>query len=310
MTADPTRWTARAPGKTNLCLFLGEARADGLHELVSVVEPLSLADELLLEPARPGAQADEVSCPRVAEPNLAAKALAAWRAASGWDAPPQHLRIHKAVPIAGGMGGGSGDAAAALRLAAAAAGRAGDPLLHELAPQLGADVPAQVRPGPALVTGAGERVEPQPKLYDHVVLVVPDPEPLPTAAVFAEADRLGLARGGADLSEREAAVRDWLRTPGARPPDELLVNDLEPAARSLRPRIDEALAEVRAAGATVALVSGSGPTVVGIFDHDDARAAARAAAAEIARRRPRTCAVLPVDADWARAHPVVAEPGA
>jgi len=148
---------ALAPGKTNLCLFLGPTRADGLHELVSVIEPLSLADELTLEPlpggapvaAAPGAGdmgcaagEDEVVCAGVEGPNLAGAALAAFRAASGWEGPPLRLTIAKRVPVAAGMGGGSGDAAAALRLAAHAAGRpADDPLLARLAPQLGADVP-------------------------------------------------------------------------------------------------------------------------------------------------------------------------
>src|SRR6185312_15266709 len=138
---------ARAPGKTNLCLFLGGIRADGLHELVSVIEPLSLADELTLEPlpggalvaAAPGAGdmgcaagADEVVCAGVEGPNLAGEALAAYRAASGWEGAPLRLAIVKRVPVAAGMGGGSGDAAAALRLVAHAAGRSADPLIAQL----------------------------------------------------------------------------------------------------------------------------------------------------------------------------------
>ena len=118
---------ARAPGKVNLCLFVGEPRDDGLHPLVSVVQALSLADELTLEPAPPEASADEVVCPGVEGPNLAARALALYREATGWDAPPQRLTIEKRIPVAAGMGGGSADAAAALRLAAHAAGTPDDP---------------------------------------------------------------------------------------------------------------------------------------------------------------------------------------
>src|SRR4051794_15640535 len=99
---------ALAPGKTNLCLFLGKTRVDGLHELVSVIEPLSLADELTLElllggalvAAAPGAGdmgcaagEDEVVCRGVEGPNLAGDALAAFRAASGWDGPPLRLTV-------------------------------------------------------------------------------------------------------------------------------------------------------------------------------------------------------------------------
>src|SRR3954463_488925 len=106
---------APAPAKVNLCLFVGVPREDGLHPLVSVVQALSLADELTLEPA--AGAGDEVVCPRIAGPNLAARALALFREATGWDAPPQRLVIDKRVPVAAGMGGGSSDAAATLRLA-------------------------------------------------------------------------------------------------------------------------------------------------------------------------------------------------
>ena len=146
-----------APGKVNLCLFVGAPREDGLHPLVSVVQAVSLADELTLEPAR-RASADEVVCPGVEGENLAGAALAAFREATGWDGPPQRLTIDKRVPVAAGMGGGSGDAAAALRLAAHAAGGADAALLLALAAGLGGDVPSLVAPGRTLMTGAGEHV--------------------------------------------------------------------------------------------------------------------------------------------------------
>ncbi|MEA2291245.1 MAG: 4-diphosphocytidyl-2-C-methyl-D-erythritol kinase, partial [Solirubrobacteraceae bacterium] len=95
-----------APGKVNLALCVGAPRADGLHPLASVVQAVSLADELTLGPAGAGATADEVVCPGVDGPNLAGTALAAFRAATGWDAPPQRLEIVKRVPVAAGMGGG------------------------------------------------------------------------------------------------------------------------------------------------------------------------------------------------------------
>lgn len=287
------RLTALAPGKVNLCLLLGGTRADGLHELVSVLEPLSLADELTLEP-RPGgalvaaavgagemgceAGADEVLCPGVDGPNLAGEALAAYRAAAGWDGPPVRLAIAKRVPVAAGMGGGSGDAAAALRLAAHAAGRPGDALVAQLAPRLGADVPAQVAPGPVLVGGAGEDVRPLPPLPPHALLVLPSPHALATPDVFREADRLRLPRPAAELAERRAAVEAALARGELPEP----VNDLEPAARSLRPEIGEALDALRglgpvAEGGPLVFMSGSGPTAVGLFpDLGEAeRAAAR-----------------------------------
>jgi 4-diphosphocytidyl-2-C-methyl-D-erythritol kinase len=258
----------RAPGKVNLCLFLGGLRADGLHELVSLLEPVTLADELELGPA--DGAGDELSCPGVEGPNLASAALAAFRTAAGWDGPAVRITIDKRVPVAAGMGGGSSDAAATLRLAARAAGR-GTELLAGIAPQLGADVPALLEPAPALVTGAGERVERLPALPPHGLLVLPAGRPLSTPEVFHEADRLGLPRSADELAERAADVRAALARAELPAP----VNDLEPAARSLRPSIDDALRAMREAGAAHALVSGSGPTVTGLFP---SRAAAREAA--------------------------------
>jgi 4-diphosphocytidyl-2-C-methyl-D-erythritol kinase len=291
---------ARAPAKINLCLFLGQPRADRLHELVSVVESLSLADEVELMPAPEGAPADEVICPGVGGPNLAAQALAAFRRATGWDAPPQRLEIHKRVPVTAGMGGGSADAAAALRLAARAAGRDGDAVLARLAPGLGADVPAQLDPGVALITGAGESVARLPPLEPHAVLVVPLAERLATAAVFAEADRLGLPRPREDLAARLAAVEVAFARDG-RLAGELVRNDLEPAARSLCPPVDAALDAAGRAGADHVLVSGSGPTVVGIFAGPQGAERARAAAEAVRARFPGACTAAPVQADFAAA---------
>ncbi len=273
---------ARAPGKVNLCLFVGEPREDGLHPLVSVVQALSLADELTLEP---GTGADEVVCPGVEGPNLAERALALYREATGWNAPPQRLTIEKRIPVAAGMGGGSADAAATLRLAAHAAGR---PVPPELAPRLGADVASLLRPGRVLMTGAGERVEPLGPPPPLGVLVLPVAAGLSTPAVYREADRLALVRSHTELAQLDALVRVGTWAPE---------NDLQDAARSLCPAIDAALAAARDAGADQALVSGSGPTVVGLFGGLDGPA--RAAAAARACGWPRAVAAEPVDAAWA-----------
>src|SRR4051794_41931659 len=108
-----------APAKLNLCLFLGPVRpTDGRHELVTVFRPLTLADDVELEPAGLGARGDAVSCPGVpgaAEQNLAAAALRAFRQRTGWAGPPVRLRITKRIPVAAGMAGGSADAAAGPR---------------------------------------------------------------------------------------------------------------------------------------------------------------------------------------------------
>lgn len=267
-----------APAKLNLCLYLGPRRADGLHELLSLFEPLGLAD--LIEVSE--AERDEVICPGVEGENLAAKALAALRE-QGWGHPPLRVEIRKRVPVAAGLGGGSADAAAILRLAA---GEVADPL--GLAAELGADVPSQLRPGLALVRGAGERVEPLPDPAEHAAVLLPDGGGLSTAEVFAEADRLGLGRDAAALEDLAGTLRE-VAGAGASPIayPELLVNDLEPAARSLRPQIGEALEQLREAGAPVALLSGSGPTAVGLFAD---RAAACAATQALDRDDAIVCA--------------------
>jgi 4-diphosphocytidyl-2-C-methyl-D-erythritol kinase len=267
-----------APAKLNLCLYLGPRRDDGLHELCSLFEPLALAD--LIEVSE--AQSDEVVCPGVEGENLAERALAALRE-RGWERPPLRVEIEKRVPVAAGLGGGSADAAAILRLAA---GEVGD--LQGLAAELGADVPSQLRPALALVSGAGERVEPLPEPAPHAAVLLPDGGGLGTADVFAEADRLGLGRGSEELDELALALRRAAGA-GASPLShpELLVNDLEPAARSLRPQIGDALDQLREAGAPVVLLSGSGPTAVGLFAE---LGAARAAAASIDRDDAIVCA--------------------
>ncbi len=260
-----------APAKLNLCLYLGPPRADGLHELCSLFEPLALAD--LIEVSE--AAADEVLCAGVEGENLAGRALAALRE-RGWERPPLRVEIEKRVPVAAGLGGGSADAAAILRLAAGEVGG-----LQELAAALGADVPSQLRPALALVRGAGELVEPLPEPAPQAAVLLPDGGGLRTAAVFAEADRLGLGRPPEEL-ERLAGELRRAAGAGASPLayPQLLVNDLEPAARALRPAIGDALEALRAAGAPVALLSGSGPTAVGLFPD---LGAARAAAAAIDR---------------------------
>ena len=303
-----------APAKVNLGLFLGPSRArDGRHELVTVMQSISLADELTLEHAPAGVEHDEIVCPGVPgapHENLAARALAAFRAATGWDAPPLRLRIAKRVPVAAGLGGGSADAAGALRLARHVSGLGGedDRLLRELGAGLGADVPAQIAPGRWLAGGAGELLEalPDPNPASFGLLVLPAAVGLSTAAVYAEADRLGLARSDEVLQERRRALRRALELSAAVPAaSELLENDLARAAISLCPEIDAALSQARDAGAEIALVSGSGPTVLGLFPHANGLGRAERAAAGLASERsaagapPPICAT-PVDLAFAR----------
>ncbi len=235
--------------------------------------------------------------PGPAEDNLAARALAAFRRASGWQGPPLRLQVDKRIPLAAGLAGGSADAAAALRLIARASGIEDPALMLELAASLGADVSAQLRPGRWLATGAGELLQELPTPAGELaLLLVPFAEGLATARVYEEADRLGAPRTPAELEQLRRALSNQLGWGAALPSDpRLLGNDLEGAAVSLCPAIERALAEVREAGAQHSFVSGSGPTVVGLFDGTGAQRAVERAARSLGSRRPQVIACAPVD---------------
>ena len=243
-----------APAKINLCLYVGPLRPDGYHELVSVMQAIDLSDRVQLSDSE--ASADEVRCPDVEGPNLAERAIAGFRERTGWDGPPQLLEIEKRIPVAAGLGGGSADAAATLRLLARRSGRGDSGELLEIAASLGADVPSQLRPGRWLAEGVGERLTQLPVAPPLGIVLLPSMAKLSAAAVYAEADRLGLARSADELAAELAALDPNRPEP---------VNDLEPAARSLEPTIDAAIDAVRGEGAVSAFVSGSGPTVLGLF---------------------------------------------
>lgn len=288
------RLRALAPAKVNLSLFLGPTRADGRHELVTLFQSLSLADEVLLET---GVEGDQVICPGVVGNNLAAAALAALRA-RGWDGPPLRLLISKRIPVAGGMGGGSADAAAALRLATAVApGRPEE--LELVATSLGADVPSQLVSGLSVGTGAGDLVERFAPLAAHAYVVLPAGFPLATPAVYAEADRLGLGRSASELSDLYASLVAAVGPGGAVIPAELLVNDLHEAAVSLRPAIADLLDALASVGAERVMVSGSGPTAIGIRWGEGARDWASKAADELRSAHPGVVAASPVSTDFA-----------
>jgi 4-diphosphocytidyl-2-C-methyl-D-erythritol kinase len=266
--AGPPFVRERAYAKLNLVLQVGPPRPDGLHPICSLFASLELADDLHV---RPGETAtDRVECEGVAPPNLASAAVAAFRERVP-SLPPLEVRIAKRIPVAAGLGGGSADAAAALR----AANRiAGDPLdaaaLREIAATLGSDVPSQVEPRHALVEGVGEVVEPV-VLPSLAAVLVPHRDGLESAAVYRQLDRTDGWREELDGSGvRAIAQADPTSWAGA------LENDLQPAALGLRPELVETLDDLRSAGAIAALVSGSGPTCFGLFAHQEAAEAAAA----------------------------------
>lgn len=257
-----------AYAKLNLVLHVGARRADGMHPVCSLVASIDLADEVVAEPKESGE--DTVDCEGVPGHNLAARALAEFRSRAGKELPPLAITIRKRVPVAAGLGGGSADAAATLRIANALAG---SPLAHEelirIAADLGSDVPSQLDPRHALVQGAGERIEPV-SLPSLAAVLIRDEEGLSTGAVYDELDRLD---GG-----REALDPDPLHRLTGSSPEELsrsLQNDLQQAALSLRPDLQDRLDALVGAGALGVAVSGSGPTCFGLFaDRESAESAA------------------------------------
>lgn len=248
----------RAPAKVNLILQVGSRRADGLHDICSLFASLDLADDLTLLASDTGA--DRVRCDGVEGENLVEVALRIFRERVDPHLPSLDVLIEKRIPVAGGLGGGSADAAAALRAANALAGGPLDlPSLRRLAAGVGADVPSQIDPRHALVTGIGERVEPL-ALPEMGLAILPSSKGLSTAEVYGEADRIGSTR--ADLEP------DRLRELASGPLEALsaaVTNDLQAAALSLRPELQDGIAALLGAGALAAGLSGSGPTAFGVF---------------------------------------------
>ena len=256
----------RAPAKVNLVLRVGPPGPDGRHQVASLFASLDLADALTIEEA----ERDEVICPGVEGENLAARALAAFRAAGG-EPPPLRVAIEKRIPVAAGLGGGSADAAAVLRMAERLA-PIGDEALLRTAAALGSDVPSRLHPAHAVVTGTGERVEPV-SLPEMALVLVPSAQGLSTAEVFAELDRLRPTAPQPD----PAGLRELAAGP-VEAVAEALENHLERAALSLRPEVSEILGALRDTGALGARITGSGPTAFGVYP---GRGVAQAAAEQL-----------------------------
>ncbi|GAB2691750.1 4-(cytidine 5'-diphospho)-2-C-methyl-D-erythritol kinase [Thalassiella azotivora] len=267
MHRDPASVTVRAPAKINLALSVGPPREDGYHELATVYQAVSLyedveaapADDVTVEVCTPsqGVVVDEVP---VDASNLAVRAALLLADRCDVDAGVR-LRVVKRVPVAGGMAGGSADAAAAL-VACDALWRTGlsRDELRELAAELGSDVPFALLGGTAVGTGRGEQLTPAlARGGYHWVLAVSD-HALSTPAVYAECDRLRAGRRVPEPSVPDGLMQA-LRSGDAEALGATLVNDLQPAAVSLLPGLDQVLGLGEEYGALGSLVSGSGPTV-------------------------------------------------
>ncbi len=259
----PNAVTARAPAKVNLELRVGGPRADGYHELATVFHAVSLTDDVTAAPADEitvsveGVQAEQVPLDGT---NLAVRAARLLAEHCGVD-DGVALHIRKGIPVAGGMAGGSADAAAAL-VACDALWHTGlsREELRLLAAELGSDVPFALIGGTAIGTGRGERLTPALARGEYLWVVGLSDRGLSTPAVYAEIDRL---RAGRVLAEPRVSQRlmQALRSGDPSALGVNLSNDLQPAACSLLPDLGRALSVGQEYGALGGVVSGSGPTV-------------------------------------------------
>jgi 4-diphosphocytidyl-2-C-methyl-D-erythritol kinase len=265
--------TASAPGKTNLFFAVGPLQADGFHEVASVYLALDLREEVTVSPA---AQWSVVVTGNISKSQIdavptdgenlvvkAAKKVAELAGLTG-ETHPVAFAIDKHVPVAGGMGGGSADAAAALLAVnelwcTGIEGKLADTV------SLGADVPFALSGGVAIGLGRGEKLTAIDEVAAlHLVLVTSD-EGLSTPAVYRRLDELRAARGEqpteAPIATVPAAVIDALKHGDLPELALLLKNDLQEAALDLRPDLGETINAGVAAGALAGFVSGSGPTI-------------------------------------------------
>ncbi len=288
----------RAHAKINLNLRILRRREDGYHDLRTVFQAIDLHDTLTFI-RRSGAVAIECDDPRLAvdSSNLVWRAGdLLWRHLGGEsDMHGVAVRIEKRIPMKAGLGGGSSDAAAALRGFA----RLWRPQMAaaELAPlgrQLGADVGFFFTGGAALGAGRGDEICPLPDVVPLGVLLVVPPFEISTADAYRWWDEAHAGQGrGASIERRQAGARPTARAvPGCTwpSPDSDLVNDFEPVVCDRHPEIAGIVQALHAQGAGAAAMTGSGSTVFGLFDSDEtlARAADTLAAMGHSVLRTRT----------------------
>ncbi|GAA3766941.1 4-(cytidine 5'-diphospho)-2-C-methyl-D-erythritol kinase [Microbacterium kribbense] len=270
---------ARAPGKINVFFAVGGADATGYHEVASAYQAVSAYEDVwatesdAFTVAVTGAV--DVSGVPTDESNLAVRAARLLAEYIGWD-DGVHLDIHKTVPVAGGMGGGSADAAAAL-LACDALWGAGLSAhdLQRLGARLGADVPFALMGGTAVGTGRGDQLSPALARGRFDWVLVTSDQGMSTPAVYARLDEY---RASGSLQALPVPTRPTVRPTvlqALRQGDPRLLagashNDLEHAALLLRPELDDVIRLGLDQGAMTGLVSGSGPTVAFLVDHEHA----------------------------------------
>jgi 4-diphosphocytidyl-2-C-methyl-D-erythritol kinase len=245
----------RAPAKINLVLRVGPRRADGYHEVVSLMARVDVADTLTVAPA----DRTVVECPGLeGGDTLVTRALTAFLEAVGPERAPGgfHAVIAKRIPAGAGLGGGSSDAAASLRAAnRLCGGPLGAAALSAVAATIGSDVPFFLGPAIAIARGRGEQVAPGPQLPPVGVVLAHPGRPLATRDVY-EAYRAAGPAAALDLPDPVPSLAVLAS---------LVANDLGPVAERLEPACRALRLELTARGAAAACVTGSGSAVFGLF---------------------------------------------
>jgi 4-diphosphocytidyl-2-C-methyl-D-erythritol kinase len=275
------------PAKINLWLRITGRRLDGYHELDSVFIPIPLWDRVGLGMRLGHAPAVWLRCDHLGlgpeSANLAVRAAHAFMDEFGTNAEVM-VDLHKKIPAGAGLGGGSSDAAAVLRMMARLCGISDQARLGRTALKLGADVPFFLDPAPARVQGIGEQIEKiEFRLPLNLVVAVP-PINVSTAQIFGRLPREGWSGAASDGDLYELAA--------GRVNQAMLVNDLAPVAIELYPAIGSLITAIRQVGATDASMSGSGGAAFGIFASESA---VREAGCKVKERHPsaRVFAVFP-----------------
>jgi 4-diphosphocytidyl-2-C-methyl-D-erythritol kinase len=265
--------TIESPAKINWLLHVGRRRDDGFHELETLFQTISLSDTLVIEPSeRYSLEIDDPAIPN-GEENLITRA---WRALGEVAAvPPVRISVTKRIPAGGGLAGGSSNAAATLlALRRMFELDVSDAQLHDIALQLGSDVPFFLVGGLAWATGRGERLTPLEPLIDLPLLLVLPPTGVSTPVAFRRLAEMRAANAlevspFIGLERAREALAALAR--GESGQLELLRNDLEAPVFELLPQLAEIRQRLYDAGALFARMSGSGSTIFGAFRTPDLR---------------------------------------
>jgi 4-diphosphocytidyl-2-C-methyl-D-erythritol kinase len=246
-----------APGKVNLFFSVGALQPDGFHDVVSVYHALNLRETVEVS----AAQEFSLTVSGITEGVPTDESNLAIRAAKFVSRSPLAIHIHKTVPVAGGMGGGSADAAAVVVAASEMVGAR-----YSIADtvELGSDVPFAILGGTAIGTGRGEQLTPIETSGTLHWVLVPAEFGLSTPVVYRTLDEIRPKPTQRD----PMALVSALRTGNPHEIAPLLHNDLEKAALHLRPELQSTIDELEAAGALRAMVSGSGPTILALAENE------------------------------------------